>query len=66
MHIIATKGRTIINQYKSLRTAKTYGRIHNCDHLFVVEITMSGSRPTLTILQSYSRSNTIMRFWQRD
>lgn len=66
MTILATQSNKVLSQYKSLRAAKTWGKVIGADHLFVVEITMAGSRPSLTILQSFRLSYTSTNFWVRE
>lgn len=63
--VLATKGRTLMAQYKSLRTAKTWGRRIGADHLHVVEIIMSGNHPSLNILQTWTLSTSATRYWTR-
>lgn len=63
--VIASKGRTLLQQYKSLRTAKTWGKRLGADHLHVVEIIMSGTKPSLNILQTWSLSTSATRYWTR-
>lgn len=65
MLYIAVQGHKIVGQYASLRTAKTWGKKMDADHLYVCELTLSGSRPSLTIHSEWHRSGTYTNFWTR-
>lgn len=65
MLYIAVKGHKIVGQYSSLRTAKTWGKQKDADHIYVCEITISGSRPSLTIHSEWHLSGTCTNFWTR-
>lgn len=65
MQYIAVSGHKIVGQYTSLRTAKTWGKKMRADHIYVCEITISGSRPSLIIHTEWHLSGTCTNFWTR-
>lgn len=65
MLYIAVKGNKIVGQYSCLRTAKTWGKSLGANRIYVCEVTISGSRPSLTIHSEWHLSGTCTNFWTR-